>query len=53
MAMKPAQRLTETYVARREAQERAAAAGSDDPSAKMVHLDLARRYAAMLPRAVG
>lgn len=46
--MKQVNRLSENYLARREAQERAAAAGSDDPAAKVAHLDLARRYAAML-----
>ena len=34
-----------SYLLRREAQERAAAAASKDRSARCVHLDLADRYA--------
>lgn len=33
------------YLIRREAQERARAAGAVDPCARRVHLDLAQRYA--------
>lgn len=36
---------TADYLIRREAQERARAAGAVDPCARRVHLDLAQRYA--------
>lgn len=41
------------YYARRAAQERAAAERTQDDGVRNVHLELARRYAAMTPATVG
>ncbi|WP_200922300.1 hypothetical protein [Sphingomonas sp. Leaf17] len=47
-------RASQTYLTRREQQERALAARSDDAMIRRIHLELADRYAAMarVPQAI-